>query len=224
MQPLECNPFDVPLLFKEMTHRILNEYSAAINMLALAAAKAADAQTKTTLQDAADRLRDHAIAYRALQLPSEEEPTDLTDHISGICRAIYRSRLHTRGIKLAVTGETIVLCAEQCWYAGLIVSELVTNAAKHAFNQRVGSVWVETRSTDEQVQCGVIDDGVVAVRHPPGRGTEINDALARRLGGTVNRTFSSRGTTAILTFPRRSKISDLTLLPPRAAKMKRQTQ
>jgi two-component sensor histidine kinase len=219
MQPLECNTFDVPLLFKEMTHRILNEYSAAINMLALAAAKAADAEAQTTLQTAADRLRDHAIAYRALQLPSNEEPIDLTDHISGICRAIYRSRLHTRGIKLSVSGETVALSPEQCWYAGLIVSELVTNAAKHAFNQRTGSIWVETRSTDEQVQCGVIDDGVVAVRHPPGRGTEINEALARRLGGTVNRTFSSRGTTAILTFPRRSRIADFTLPSPRARKI-----
>ena len=222
MQPLERNHADVSLLFREMTHRILNEYSAAINMLSLAAAKAADAQVKTTLQTAADRLHGHAVAHRALQLPATEDPMDLTDHISRICRAIYRSRLHTRGIKLSVSGEAVPLSAEQCWYTGLIISELVTNAAKHAFNQRVGSIWVEARSTDEQVQCAVIDDGVVPVRHSPGRGTEINDALARRLGGKLRRTFSSRGTIAILTFPCRQGIFDLTLPLRPAAKMERQ--
>jgi two-component sensor histidine kinase len=211
MQALERYHPDVSLLLKEMTHRILNEYSAAINMLALAAARAADAQAKTTLQHAADRLHDHAVAHRALELPATQGPVDLTDHVARVCHAIYRSRLHARGIKLSVTGESVSLSAEQCWHAGLIISELVTNAAKHAFNQRVGSIWVESRASDDQVQIGVIDDGVVARNAPRGRGSEINDALARRLGGKLQRTFSSRGTVAILTFPRRQKACDFAL-------------
>ena len=58
---------------------------------------------------------------------------------------------------------------------------------------------------------GVIDDGVVARNAPRGRGSEINDALARRLGGKLQRTFSSRGTVAILTFPRRQKAGEFAL-------------
>ena len=93
------------------------------------------------------------------------------------------------------------MTAEQCWYVGLIVSELITNAARHAFNERAGSIRVETRSMDDQVLCTVIDDGAAAVRPARGSGSEINDALAAQLGGTLSRTFSANGTTATLTFP-----------------------
>jgi two-component sensor histidine kinase len=146
------NKPDVALLFGEMTHRVVNEYTSATMMLSLSAAKVRDPEARIALQNTADRLHDYAIAYRALQKPVSECAVDLSEHISDVCRAIYRSRLHGRGISLEVARESIALSADQCWYIGLIVSELITNAVKHAFRESGGSIRVEMQETGNCVQ------------------------------------------------------------------------
>jgi two-component sensor histidine kinase len=219
MQEVERNGPDLALLFGEITHRIANEYGSAISMLSLAAAKTVSPEARMTLQNAAERLHDHATAYRALQIPLADGEVDLADYICNICRAISRSRLRDRSISLEVAADSLVVTTDQAWYVGLIVSELVTNAARHAFRERAGCIRVETSTMAGQVQCRVVDNGVALMRRPPGRGSEINDALAARLGGTLNRTFGSAGTSVTLTFPSRRMIPESRQRPRRASKI-----
>lgn len=219
MQEVEHNAPDLALLFGEITHRIANEYGSAISMLSLAAAKTASPEAKMTLQNAADRLHDHATAYRALQIPLAEGEVDLADYMCNVCRAISRSRLQERSIKLEIATDSIVVSTDQAWYVGLIVSELVTNAARHAFQKRAGCIRVEARWMAGHVQCRVSDNGVAVVRRPPGRGSEINDALAARLGGALSRTFSSAGTSVTLSFPCRRTFPSPCPAPMQGAKL-----
>ena len=198
----EPNGFEPLLLLQEITHRVINEYSSAISTLSLAASRATNPDVKTALRAAADSLDNYVRTHLALQMPATADAVDLSAYLYKLCQAIYRSRLHERGISLKLAGDRIALTAEQCWYVGLIISELVTNAAKHAFEKRGGSIQVEILLDDGQVHCRIIDDGTATAGYPPGRGSEIIHALAAQLGGKIVRAFSARGTKATLTFPR----------------------
>jgi two-component sensor histidine kinase len=82
---------------------------------------------------------------------------------------------------------------------GLIVTELVINALKHAFpGQRPGRIAVTYRSDGGKWSLLVSDDGIgmPTAEHEgrPGLGTGIVEALARQLGGDIEVHDGSPGT------------------------------
>ena len=48
-----------------------------------------------------------------------------------------------QGIELELASRPLKLRSERCWKLGLIVSELITNSARHAFGDRGGTIQVE---------------------------------------------------------------------------------
>jgi two-component sensor histidine kinase len=201
IEPTSLPPCAEPSLFVgELAHRVCNEYAAVISRVELAAARATSNEAKATLEQTAERLNDFANVHRALRMPAED-CAELSDYLENLCRALSRSRLHDEGIELTLVEERVVLSAERCWHVGLIVSELVTNAAKHAFEKRGGRIRVEIRVERDRVLCCVMDDGKWKHRRP-GRGTKITDALASRIGGKLVRDFGPCGTAVTLIFPR----------------------
>src|SRR5262249_29261606 len=83
---------------------------------------------------------------------------------------------------------------------GMIVSELVTNAARHAFGADGGEIRVELKSSSNFVECCVADDGTASAQISPARGLKIVEALVDGLGGRIERRHSSKGRTGALTF------------------------
>ena len=82
---------------------------------------------------------------------------------------------------------------------GLIVTELVINALKHAFpRHRKGAIVVDYRSDGPAWTLSVRDTGVgmpAERRAPkPGLGTGIVEALSRHLGATVRIVAAEPGT------------------------------
>lgn len=188
------------LFLGELAHRVSNEYAAIISRVELAAARATSDEAKATLEKTAERLHDFASVHRALRMPAKD-CAELSDYLGRLCRALSRSRLRDQGIELTLAAERVVLSSEQCWHVGLIASELITNAAKHAFEERGGNIRIEVLLERQCVLCCVMDDGTWKDRRP-GRGTEVVDALAARIEGRVLRDFGPAGTTVTLIFPR----------------------
>jgi two-component sensor histidine kinase len=187
------------LLVEEITHRVANDYAAAIGSLSRAAARCSGLDVRTALVGAAARLRDHADLHRAL-LPPAADRADLSQYLRRLCGAVVRARLAERAIQLTLVETPIEIDAQHCWRVGLIVSELIANAARHGFRRRGGGIVVELSAAEGGVQCVVRDDGS-STAPTPGRGTRITLALARELGGRIDWHFGPGGTTAVLYFP-----------------------
>ena len=188
-------------LIAEMTHRVVNEYSVAISSLSLAATRAPDPQAREDILRATARLRDFASAHRALQIPVVREPIDLLEYLGEICRTMSRATLDERGISLTLTGDSVALEASRCWRLGLIVAELITNAARHGLARRTGAIMISIRSTRSAVFCEIIDNGNAASSPRPGRGSAIIAALIAQLGGWIDRRFTDKGTIVALSVP-----------------------
>jgi two-component sensor histidine kinase len=190
------------ILVEEITHRVVNEYTQAIACIRLAAARAASHEARTALAGAANRLLRFAEAHRALQAPPAVGTTDLGAYLERLCAAISTASLGDSRITLTLSTISLPLRPDRCWRVALIVSELITNSVRHGLQNRPGSVVVQLDLAAGVVVCRVSDNGAAEADPPPARGRHVVEALAAELGGAVQWTFGSRGTTAELAFPR----------------------
>jgi two-component sensor histidine kinase len=192
------------LLLEELTHRITNEFTAAAYLVSFAALNCANERDKFLLNDIYERLKGFAGVHRALQAPVEDTVIDATAYLRGLCREIGVSKLIPRGIQLVVLGSPVNLQSLVCWCLGLVVSELVNNSIRHAFQRAHGTIWVGLQHVGPTITCTVEDDGMADPAPVTGRGYRIVRALADRIGAVVHRKFSARGSRCTLTFPMES--------------------
>jgi two-component sensor histidine kinase len=83
----------------------------------------------------------------------------------------------------------------------MIVSELITNSARHAFCDRGGTVRIELSASGPLAECCVMDNGSSQNPCTPGEGLKIVAALARELNGRIVYQFGAEGAQSILRFP-----------------------
>jgi two-component sensor histidine kinase len=188
------------LLLREFSHRINNEFASVIGMISVAAGHVGSGEAKATLAAVQDRLHNFARVHHALQMPEHESRIDAAGYLQQLCRAICRSKLDAKGIQLVLVERPFQMDAERCWRLGMIVSELITNSARHAFRDGGGVIYVELLPSASIIECRVSDNGRSDSIVAPGNGTKIVGALAKSLGGTIDQHFGPRGATAILVF------------------------
>jgi two-component sensor histidine kinase len=102
-------------------------------------------------------------------------------------------------LSISVEVDASVVDANKSVSLGLIVTELVINAIKHAFpGQRRGKIIVGYRSAGREWALSVKDDGAGMSKGPlnakAGLGTGIVEALAKHLHSRVDIGDSSPGT------------------------------
>jgi two-component sensor histidine kinase len=187
-------------LIDEISHRVVNEYAEAICALGQAAKAARDIQAQLALTSAATRLRAQVEAHRALQAPVIDGPMDLADYIGELCSCLARAPLAENGMRLRVTADEVWLDADRCWRVGLIVAELVRNAARHGLSGGAGAIWVVVEDAAGRIKCSVCDDGGGSQAVRAGRGRRLVQALAAELGGSVAWSFAPNGCCAVLEF------------------------
>jgi two-component sensor histidine kinase len=199
--PSDRSSSEAALLLREFSHRINNEFTSAICAISIAAARSGNDEVRATLAAVRDQLRNYAQVHRALQLPEHSSTIDTGFYLRQLCRAISRSKLDDRGIELQLIERPFQMDSERCWRLGLIISELVSNAERHAFSSDAGCIRVELRPSGSFVECRVTDNGANEHDIHPGHGLRIVEALARSLSGTFEQTFGPQGAKAVLIFP-----------------------
>jgi two-component sensor histidine kinase len=189
------------LLVRELTHRVNNEFASVIGLVSLIAARSASDETKQALSGVAGLLHSYAGVHRALQMPTCGTIINASDYIRTLCQSIRRARLDHRGIELVLVEHPLHMHSERSWKLGMIVSELITNSARHAFDGNGGTIRIELSGSGPFAQCCVTDNGSSQGSGRPGDGLKIVDALARELNGEIFHRFGADGALSVLIFP-----------------------
>jgi two-component sensor histidine kinase len=199
------SPFsEEPILLHELYHRIANEFASIIGIVSIAARRSANEEVKLALTSVAKFVQPLVDVHRALQFPEHEACTDAAAYLRRLCFSISRSKLDHLKTRLVLAAAPLQLQSRDCCRLGMIVYELITNAAKHAFPNGGGEIRVELFRAGAFVECRVLDDGSAAPRIQPGRGLKLVAELAKTLSGGVEHAFGSGGSRSTLIFPRRS--------------------
>jgi two-component sensor histidine kinase len=130
---------------------------------------------------------------------SSVEGVPLRGYFDQLCASIGASMIHDPAqIALTVEVDNSVVAADISISLGLIVTELVINALKHAFPRgRRGAINVGYAGDDAGWTLSVTDDGVGMPATPApaaGLGTSIIEALSRQLSAKVSAQVNHPGT------------------------------
>lgn len=189
------------LLVREVAHRLNNEYASLIGFTSVFAARSGSVEVKAALSEVTDLLHKYAKVHRALQMPTCSTTIDASCYVRTLCQAIKQASLDRKSIELVVADSPLQLHSEQCWKLGMIISELITNSARHAFGEGGGTIRIELSTFGPFAQCSFMDNGSSKHSSTPGQGLTIIDALANELNGEIIHRFESNGATSVLLFP-----------------------
>ena len=195
------NP-DGSLLLRELNHRINNELTSAICTITVKAMESDNVAVKAALLDVVELLHQCADVHRALHMPDREGLTDVAKYLQQLCFSMTKYRLERLAMRVLFSADDLRLEGERCWKLGLIVSELLTNVARHAqFDTRPPELRVELLLAGNIVKCRVSDNGSTHEPFRRGRGLAIVAELAGSLGGRIHTSCAAEGYSFLLTFP-----------------------
>ena len=187
------------ILYQELQHRVANSLQIIASVLMQSARRVASAETRIHLYDAHSRVMSVAALQQQLATSRSGE-VELRAYFTELCESISASMIHDRDkLSLRVDADDGVATADASVSLGLIVTELVINALKHAFPRaREGNITVGFASRASAWTLSVSDDGVGMPSGPaltkPGLGTSIVEALAKQLHAKVVVTDTAPGT------------------------------
>jgi two-component system, sensor histidine kinase PdtaS len=194
------------ILLLELQHRVANSLQIIASVLMQSARRVQSEETRLHLRNAQHRVLSIATLQRQLAVSSQDK-VQLRQYFQGLCESIGASMIDDEEglIKLRVTVDGSTATANVSTSLGLIVTELVINALKHAFPlpRQAGEIDVDYHAQGEGFELSVTDNGVgISASDAPtaaGLGTGIVDALARHLGATVEISNTEPGTRVAVT-------------------------
>jgi len=178
------------VLLQEIRHRVANSLQIIASVLLQSARRVHSEESRGHLRDAHQRVTSVAALQHQLAA-SSVEGVPLRAYFTHLCESIAASMIaDPERIHLAVDVDDTIVPSETSISLGLVATELVINALKHAFpHGRKGAITVAYRANANDWSLSVTDDGVgmpAAPKAAAGLGTSIVQALAQQLRAEVS--------------------------------------
>ena len=191
------------LLFRELQHRVNNDFTIVNSLLDLQRRKSSDPETRRALEQAMGRIRSVARVHHHLYVMPDIGAIDFKQYVTDLCSALAHAAFPPAGLNLRCHCEEAFMPRSRAIAVGLVTNELVINAVKHAFpDGREGNIDVRFERSGDSWVLSVRDDGTGLPGAPakPGLGTSLTEEFARQAGGTLS-LESKEGTIARLVLP-----------------------
>ena len=150
-------------LLKEIHHRVKNNMNVASSLLKLQSDEVNDKTAIGIIQETRRRITAMALVHDKLYQSKDLANIDITEY----ARNLVENQLTAYGgnserISVTVSAKELFLEIDLATPCGLIVSELVSNAMKHAFpRNRKGEINIAFNSINEnEIELMVSDDGI----------------------------------------------------------------
>ena len=179
------------VLFREVHHRVKNNLQVVTSLLSVKARQFRDPVIARAFNDTLARVRSMSLVHEALYNRGDTERLDFGDYLISLCGDLRDAYDVDERISIDVLVDKTALNLNQAIPLGLIATELVSNALKHAFpDGREGSVKLGFTNADGYGELTVADDGVgisavTFEKAQRGAGLSLLRSLAKQLGGTI---------------------------------------
>lgn len=195
---------DALVRMRESNHRIKNNLQLLTSVLAMQSRQSADEPARLALLDACARVAAVGRLHERLEGAEFEDRVDIALFLNALC-ADLRACFGSAGLTLKGDFEQAEFPAKRALPVGLIVSELVTNAVKHASAGGACIVRVSLRKDEGGWLLSAVDDGPGiegdALQSRARSGGRLLFALTRQLGGSIEIDEVAKGASISVQFP-----------------------
>jgi two-component system, sensor histidine kinase PdtaS len=197
---------------REVHHRVKNNLQTISSLLRLQARRLDAGEGKSALEEAERRIRSIALVHEILSRDATDQ-VDFNDILPSLVRMAEDLLPHDQPVRIGVHGEAGELSADVATPLAVILTELLQNAAEHAFpedssyrpseplrihvglSRRVGKLLVEVRDNGAGLPAGFSVDKTTSLGL-----SIVRDLVRTQLGGTISM-HTDHGTTVELTIP-----------------------
>ncbi|MEI9996749.1 MAG: sensor histidine kinase [Rhizomicrobium sp.] len=193
---------DSSFALREAHHRMANTLALLAGALRRDLSAVTDPDVRAILRGHERRIVGFGNLHRHFSTAPGMGVIAVENYVRPLCEGLVDAMLAPLGVRCeAFIGEG-ALPSAKCESVGLMIAELVTNAAKHAFPGAAGGkVRIDLFERMEVWHCIVSDDGVGFSGGTAGTGSRILDMLVRALSGRIEIRSSPSGTVVAVNFP-----------------------
>ncbi len=197
---------------REVHHRVKNNLQTISSLLRLQARRLDAGEGKSALEEAERRVRSIALVHEILSREATDQ-VDFNDILPSLVRMAEDLISPEQPVTIGYDGEAGALPAEVATPLAVVLTELLQNAAEHAFPEdaylpvdALLRVQVSLRREDGKLRVEVRDNGIGL---PEGFSVEltsslglsiVRDLVSTQLGGTITM-YSDQGTVVELLIP-----------------------
>jgi len=192
-------------LFREVHHRVRNNLQIISSLVRMKLRQSPSEDIKEGYTDILGRVDAIALVHDALYASDERTRVPISNYLKKLCESLVQLRSHERKVLIRLEAEDVDISLDKAVTLGLITTELVTNALKHAFPEgRQGEIVVQLGCKNGRCTLVISDNGVgLGSKQPNVRsrsGLRLVSSLALQLGAELSEA-SNPGTTIRLQFP-----------------------
>ncbi|HZL39168.1 MAG TPA: histidine kinase dimerization/phosphoacceptor domain -containing protein [Pseudolabrys sp.] len=197
------------MLLEELQHRVANSLQIIASILLIKARTVQSEETRLQLEDAHKRVLSVAAVQKHLHATGHGRSIEIGTYLSKLCETLAQSMIgDSRPITLKVVADAGTVMSSQAVSIGLVVTELVMNALKHAFpgEKRDAAILVSYKVADTDWKLTISDNGigkpdseVSPKKGEGGLGTSLVQALTKQLGAQLDIVSDSHGTAVSIT-------------------------
>jgi two-component sensor histidine kinase len=145
------------MLTREMSHRVKNSLASVVGLLRVQARNAQSEDVQNALKDAASRITTIAQVHDHLWRSKQIGFVDIADFAGELCRKLQET---SPGHELHCKFDSLMISADTAIPLGLLINELVTNAAKHAYPNGPGEIHVAGNQRGGELHVAISDQGI----------------------------------------------------------------
>jgi two-component sensor histidine kinase len=195
------------MLLEELEHRVVNSLQIIASIIMLKARAVESEETRRHLQDAHNRVISVATIQKHLHGSAANSIIEMGPYLATLCKALAQSMIgDNRSISIKFNGKGGNCKRRDAESIGLIVTELVINSLKHAFDETTkdGEIKVSYDVSGTDWQLAVSDNGSgkpdgVFAQPKTGLGTGVVKALSTQLDAQVVTVSGALGTKVSVT-------------------------
>jgi two-component sensor histidine kinase len=189
-------------LLKEVNHRVQNSLQLVSAFLRLQARSAGSADVTASLDEAQKRLNAVALVHRRLYKDESIEVIDLARYLEDLIADMSASMDQQWSSQMSLDLAPVLVGTDKAVNIGLVLTELVINAQKYAYEGFPGPLAIRLEQHRETLRLIVSDRG--KGKQPTGSegfGSKMLRAIVDRLTGTLEEQDNTPGLRTIVTAP-----------------------
>jgi two-component sensor histidine kinase len=144
------------MLTREMSHRVKNSLASVVGLLRVQGRNAESEDVRNALKDAASRITTIAQVHDHLWRSNKIGFVDIADFAGELCRKLQETVAH----QVICAFDRLMISADKAIPLGLLINEIVTNSAKHAYPDGSGEIRVSGERHGSDLRVEVSDQGI----------------------------------------------------------------